>query len=499
MKILGSRTILQLDVFGFLVVALPLIAALVIALMEVDELVASSRSAVFRSANTLQTSRILLEQATDMARNAQQYLVLGDEELYQLYRTRRAELEQTRTRLSLFEPDETQRRLLERLAVTERRLSESLERYAQAAQSGDTASFASPDFTELPRLARAVLLEGGRFIEREVNGVREQAAQLERTLLMHALATIPLALGLGAVFTFVIARPLRQLEHAIRRLGRGEFGAPIALTGARDLEELGRRLDWLRKRLVALEQQKVNFLRHVSHELKTPLATIREGAQLLGEQVVGPLNGRQLEVTEMLNESSLRLQKLIEDLLQFSVERPPRMDTQTRPLALDDLVQKVLADQKIAIAARRLKVSKDLDRIVVSGDPEQLRVIVDNLLSNAIKYSPRGGQLRIATHRQGGWAVLDVHDEGPGIAPEDRARIFEPFYRGRPAPPDTVEGAVTGTGLGLAIAREYVTLHDGVIEAVDAAQGAHLRLSVPLEPTAPAPLAPQAPARPGAP
>jgi two-component system sensor histidine kinase GlrK len=477
MRLLGSRTILQLDVFGFVVVALPLIAALVTALMEVDHLVAQSRRAVFQSANTLQAGRLLVEQATEMARNAQQYLVLGDEALYRLYRDKRAEFEDTTRELARLDLASGQRQLLERLNGTERQLSQRLARYQQRAQSDpQTISPTQADFTEFARLARTMLLESGRVIEREVNGVRRAATTLERKLVLQAFAVIPLALVLGAVFAFLIARPLRQMEHAIRRLGRGEFSEPIALSGARDLEELGQRLEWMRKRLLALEQQKANFLRHASHELKTPLATIREGSQLLRERVVGGLNPQQAEIADMLNESSLRLQKLIEELLQFSVEPPPRPGAQVKQLELHRLVRRVLTDHKIAMTSRRLRITKDLEPVAVHGDAEKLRVVVDNLVSNAVKHSPRGGHIRIALGHRNGWAILDVQDQGPGVASAERERIFEPFYRG--AAPGA--SAVAGTGLGLAIAREYVAMHEGTIQALATQRGAHLRVALPL-------------------
>lgn len=481
MKLLSSRTIVQLDVFGLVLVALPLIAVLVTALIAIDDLIERSRRAIFVSAGTVDASRLLVERTNDMVRNAQQFLVLGDEEVYEVYASKRAQFQETVDELARLEMDEAQRQTLERLSTRERRLFESLEQYRADPES---ASPPEVDFSELGSLARAMLFEASQLMGREATDLRQAAADLQGKLLMQSFAVIPLALVLGAMVTFLVAKPLRQMDRAVRQLGRGEFGAPIEVSGARDLEELGQRLDWLRRRLLALEQQKVNLLRHVSHELKTPLATMREGTELLSEQVIGPLNQSQAEVAHILTESSHRLQKLIEDLLRFSVEQPTQRMSEARPLALDKLVRSVLADHKVTLAARSLKVSRELDRVSVTGREEQLRVVLENLMSNAIKYSPRGGRIRLALKGRDGRAVLDVQDEGPGIAAEDRERIFEVFYQGRSA-----DGPVRGTGLGLAIAKEYVTLHGGTIEAVNEACGAHLRVSLPLH-AAPAAAAP---------
>ena len=110
---------------------------------------------------------------------------------------------------------------------------------------------------------------------------------------------------------------------------------------------------------------------------------------------------------------------------------------------------------------------------------DKIRAIVDNLLSNAIKYSPRSGQVAIDLFTEGNNAVLDVVDQGPGVDPEDRPRIFESFYQGKPAP----EGRIKGSGLGLAIAREYALAHGGRIELLDRAdgkRGARFRVWLPL-------------------
>ncbi|NIR31793.1 MAG: HAMP domain-containing protein [Gammaproteobacteria bacterium] len=472
MKLFSSRTIVQLDVFGLVLVALPLITVLVTALIAVDDLIKRSQRAIFVSANTVDASRLLVEQTNDMVRSAQQFLVLGDEEVYEVYTSKREQFRATLDELARLGLDEAQRQILERLSTRERRLFEGLEEYRADSEG---ASPPELDFSELGSLARATLFEASHLMGRRANDLRRAATELERKLVMQSFAVIPLALVLGAVFTFFVAKPLRQMNRAIRQLGRGEFGNPIEVSGARDLEELGQRLDWLRTRLVGLEQQKVNFLRHVSHELKTPLATMREGTELLCEQVIGPLNQAQAEVAQILSERSRRLQKLIEDLLQFSVEEPRERMSEARPLALEKLVRRVLVDHKVSLAARKLKVSLGLEPVSVTGREEQLRVVLENLLSNAIKYSPRRGRVRVTLKAQDSRAVLDVQDEGPGIPPEDRERIFEVFYQGQ-----ATSGSVKGTGLGLAIAKEYVTLHGGTIEAVNEPGGAHLRVSLPL-------------------
>ena len=291
------------------------------------------------------------------------------------------------------------------------------------------------------------------------------------------MAVIPAALVLAVFGTLSIARPVRQIDRAIRRLGSGQFDDPVQIRGPRDLEELGERLDWLRLRLLDLDAQKVRFLRHVSHELKTPLTAIREGAQLLSDQVTGQLTPAQEEIAAILCKSSMQLQRHIEALLSFNtivqgLDKPVTEE----PVEVGPLLEQVLGDQVVSIKSKGLRVEADPSALTVPGDREQLRVVLDNLLSNAIKYSPAGGRIRVRLRQQDHQAVIEVHDEGPGIDSEERTKVFQPFYQGSAV----YNGHVKGTGLGLAITQEYVRAHRGSIEVAEARQGACLRVTLPL-------------------
>jgi two-component system sensor histidine kinase GlrK len=145
-------------------------------------------------------------------------------------------------------------------------------------------------------------------------------------------------------------------------------------------------------------------------------------------------------------------------------------------LQLDRMLEDVLTDHKLAMRAKDLEVQLGAEPVVVRGDREKLRTAIDNLISNAVKYSQRDGTICIALTHEAGNVILDVSDTGPGIADEDKPRVFEAFYQGAAA----YEGHVKGSGLGLAIAREYVAAHRGQLEIVDdVSQGAHFRLTLP--------------------
>lgn len=150
------------------------------------------------------------------------------------------------------------------------------------------------------------------------------------------------------------------------------------------------------------------------------------------DEVAGPLNQQQREVAEILVENGIRLQQLIEDLLSFSAAQARNTITVAEPVAMDKVVEAVCEDHMLAAKAKEISLRPSLGHVVVCGDRDKLRVIVDNLLSNAIKYSPCGGVVTVALRRDGDLAVLDVRDTGPGILPVDRPRLFEAFIRATP-------------------------------------------------------------------
>jgi two-component system sensor histidine kinase GlrK len=473
MALYRSRSIRQVILIGFSVVTLPLISALIAALVSVDRLTTQSQQAIFAAADTIKSSRMLVEDLTAMERHARQFQVLNDPAIYQVYLERHEQFR--RNVQGLLQQDITAplHGDLETLRVQEYSLFETL----QGAVAGSPqAAQAIERFRVLSAMARAILVESGQLVGNEAENMRRAAVETQQLLLWLTLLLILLAFILAAIFTVLITRPLRQINHAIRQLGDGEFAGAIRVSGPDDLENLGKRLEWLRLRLIQLEQEKINFLRHISHELKTPLASIREGAGLLRDQVVGPLHGEQREVVQILQQNSLQLQRLIEDLINFSVaeRRAPIMER--RPVPLHRLLKRLVHDQKLAAKAKSVAIDLDVAEAAVIGDAEKLRVVFDNLLSNAIKYTPHEGRITLTLREHEGNAVVDVRDEGPGIAPDERERVFEAFYQGRAV----AKGHIKGSGLGLSIAREYVELHAGRIEVLDAAKGAHLRVMLPL-------------------
>lgn len=247
----------------------------------------------------------------------------------------------------------------------------------------------------------------------------------------------------------------------------------LTLQRAVDLaRELKYKSEALRKRFVDLEKAhraKSIFMAGVSHELKTPLHAILGFAQVLLRQTHGPLQPRQSEYLQLIQKNGDHLLTLINDILDLS-----RIESGTVEITLQDVNITAVLDES-ARSLRPLADKKSLaielrtgaEIPAVRADRGKLKQVVFNLLSNAIKFSPPGGQIQLLAEldEYGDEIRISVSDRGPGVPPEERERIFEPFVRLQPA------DAPDGTGLGLSIARRLVELHRGRIWVESATEG----------------------------
>ncbi|MEX0730612.1 MAG: ATP-binding protein [Aquisalimonadaceae bacterium] len=475
MTLYQPKSLLKLVLYGFGFVSLPLILALGYAAVHVDRVAHQSQYAVYQAVQAISNSRQLIDLLTSMERTGRQYLILGDDTLIEAYTDLHEQFRDAAQRLHRLPLDDDQRDQVDNLMVAERALFQNL-------TEGDGADMDQlamvTTFQDLNGLAQQVLSGSNRMVDREVQVMQETASAAQRLLFWLAVSVPPLTILSAGVFAVLISRPVRQLDRAIRRLGDGHFTHPVKVTGPQDLQHLGNRLDWMRQRLQDLEEQKSRFLRHMSHELKTPLTAIREGAELLQDNAVGPLNVEQQEVAAILQSNAMSLQRLIEDLLNFGTSRGGNSGMlRLNHVRLIPVMDAVTRNHKPALLAKDVTLETWLHDLHLMADEEKLRTIIDNLLSNAIKFSPENSRVLLIAERRGDNVVIEVADEGPGIAAEDRDSVFDAFYQGR----NKASGYVKGSGLGLSIAREYVEAHGGRIE-VDGSEspGTRLRVTLPL-------------------
>jgi two-component system sensor histidine kinase GlrK len=469
------RSFLGLLIAGFLLVALPLLGTLLYSAWHTQRLTEQGRNAVFGAAKAAAASRALVNRIASIERLSLQVAVLPDAELRADLARAHASFSQLASELEKQPLDDGQKAALARTVEREKELVESVARMPGA----------NPDLREVRALAAAMVDDAYQVLavsyfvaDREVERLGASADEVHRRLIVMVLLATAIALAAALALTRLIARPIAELDSAIRQLGGADFERPIRVSGPADLRSLGERLDWLRLRLTELEAQKNRFLRHLSHDLKTPLAALREGTELLNDQVAGPLAPPQRQVVAILRDNSVKLQRLIEDLLDYQRALHAASGLQVGSIAMDALLKQSLRSYQLAAQGKALRIGLDSSVFTIWGDAAKLRSVIDNLLGNAVKFTPAGGEIRVLAREQAGLATIDVVDSGNGVPPEEREAIFEAFFRGRAG----AFGRAEGTGLGLAIAREFTEAHGGRIEVVAGTRGGHFRVTLPLRP-----------------
>jgi two-component system sensor histidine kinase GlrK len=469
------RSIVSLILIGFAVVLTPFLLAVVTAVVQVDGFADQSRTAVLNVSAATEQSRSVVEQLTDMQRALGQYTVRGDSEYMQIYLNRREDFRTSLEKLLALNLEGIDAAMLRSLAEDEAELYLSLSDAEQPALDRDWET-AINSLSSLATRSREVRTESDRLVQAHANEANERAESLQRLLLLLAAGAAPATVLLAVIFTVLITRPMQALGAAIRQLGARSLDEPISVSGPQDIEALAGELEWLRCRIQALEDQKVTFLQHISHELKTPLTTIREGSELLTESLAD-WKPEDAEIAQLLRTNGIQLQCLIEDLLQFAKAQDLALDLEFEPdVDLAVLINDSITALSVVADAKALAIKPRLKLLAVRCDGAKIRTVIDNLLTNAIKYTPPGGQIDVDLSVSNESAVIDVYDSGPGVDARDRQRIFEPFRQGSAE----YVSSVKGTGLGLSIAREYVEAHNGTIALIESNRGAHFRVELPL-------------------
>lgn len=290
-----------------------------------------------------------------------------------------------------------------------------------------------------------------------------------------------------------ISGPLRRLTRGTRAIAEGRFDHRLPADGGSELSELARDFNRMAARLDELEDMKRDFVSHVSHELKGPLAAIHETILVLLEQIPGPVNEKQAQLLALSRQSATRLSGMISNLLEVSrieagalILEPDWVEIGPMILDVREELTPLATERDLEVEIRR-DTGPAAERI--AADPERMREVVGNLLENAIKFSPPGAtivlgayeleelpddlpdaQLRKLEEKPPPFILVSVEDSGPGIPPEHREGVFEKFYQVKRGA--RVQGQ--GVGLGLAICRSVIEAHGGVIWASESESGGAL-------------------------
>ena len=282
-----------------------------------------------------------------------------------------------------------------------------------------------------------------------------------------AAGALVLALLLGFILSWSLIGPIQSIDGRLAAIASGDFEGHVDVENRDELGALAanvnRMNDELRNVYAELEEasrHKSEFLANMSHELRTPLNAIIGFSEVLRDEMVGTVNEKQAEYLDDIISSGHHLLSLINDVLDLSKVEAGQVELEVRPFSLREALERgvVMVRERATEDGVRVALDADPEVDVVDGDERRIKQVIFNLLSNAVKFTPTGGEVDVSTTRVNGEVRVSVADTGPGIAPEDRERIFEEFQQ-----TETGVGQREGTGLGLALSKRFVELHGGRI------------------------------------
>lgn len=440
---------------GFLLVVIPLLVGIYNMSHQLERMSLEGRRSVEITEEATLKSRQIAEAALSLQRASGQFYVLEDPALIGRLEKSHQRFLDAIAALQGMPLDGNQAEMLDALAAQESSLFHQLK--TRRRTGADGFEIFKPDFDRLHLAVSGMTDQLGMMIQRQQAVLRETGDQIQRTMIWQSSAVILLSLLLAALLSWLLSRPVRQLSQSIRRLGDDDLNTPVRVTGPRDMASLGNQLDWLRLRLIELEEQKQRFFRQVSHELKTPLTALWEAVDLLSDKVVGDLSTQQEEIVEIMHNSVRVLRQRIEELLHYQHVLYQTSKRQTSSVSLQSLIESIVRSVDLSLKAKHLTLSLKIEGTMLHADRGQMEVVIDNLISNAIRFSPDGGTIEVHAQRRANEIRICVCDQGPGVPMEDRDHIFQPFYQGGNQP----QGLIQGSGLGLAIARAHIEAHGG--------------------------------------
>ncbi|MFN2134562.1 MAG: sensor histidine kinase [Candidatus Promineifilaceae bacterium] len=301
--------------------------------------------------------------------------------------------------------------------------------------------------------------------------VSEHDLLLSGVLLLFAAL---IATTFGLFVSASVTDDLRQLAATAQQLADGDLSARVAVHGRDEVAQVGLafnemagQLEHVERQRIELENLRRDLVAWASHDLRTPLTSIRVRVEALNDGMVEEMEtGRYYQ--SILNDV-LALSSLYDDMFELAQQDRIDVSLEKSLNSLSELIDDSLVRFAPLSEERAIVLSAQIDPGVdpVPLNPAKISRVLDNLLGNALRHTPQGGRIRISAQRDQGSVTVTVQDSGPGFSPEDLPRLFEQFYRGEQAR----SRATGGAGLGLAIARGIVEGHDGRIWAENGPEG----------------------------
>jgi len=308
---------------------------------------------------------------------------------------------------------------------------------------------------------------GAVLIQTPVQSIEGGTWELIVQVIMLALTAMVLAAMGVLLYVYSVMRPLNELTHAARSMAEGNFAARVSTEADYpEIGELTHAFNTMAEKLSQVESSRREFVANVSHELRSPMTSIRGFVQGMEDGTIPP--EEHPKYLALLGDETRRLGKLIDDLLALSRLERDDAALEKTDFDMNEMLRRAIIRRVNDLEEKQMEVECDfrLEPCMVHADSDRIEQVVVNLLDNAIKFTPDRGSITLTTEEKQGICTVTVRDSGVGISPEDRPKVFDRFF--------TVDRAHTsgkGTGLGLSICQRIMEMHGQSIRLLDTNEG----------------------------
>jgi len=296
---------------------------------------------------------------------------------------------------------------------------------------------------------------GALFITPEISSLINMITSFLKSQLLFTL-------GIGSILILLasryIVKPLQQLTRATRRMAKGDFSVSLHTKRNDEIGQLTNSFNIMAQELGELEAIRKQFVSDVSHEIQSPLTSIKGFTQALKHKDLDEAS--RLRLLNIIEEESDRLSRLSSNLLQLSTLEYEHLQLHPEKFSLDEQLRKTVIALEPQWSAQKVNVELELPPVHIIADEDRLSQIWSNLLSNSIKFTGPGGRVAITAAEEGGQIKVEISDNGVGVPEEEQRNMFKPFYKVDKAR----DRKVGGSGIGLSIVKRIVDLHQGRIE-----------------------------------
>ncbi len=301
--------------------------------------------------------------------------------------------------------------------------------------------------------AKGYAVIDGRYVRFELN----RWENFYWMAILIVLITIGISIVLGSLMTMFVSRrilkPISDLNSATNLVARGKFNVRVAESKEKEYTQLIRNFNRMAEELSGIETLRGDFISNVSHEFKTPLASIQGFAKLLQDDSI--TEEERAEYTQIIINETSRLSKLTSDILRLSKLENQNTIINKRRFSIDEQIRKILLVLEPEWTKKDIELDISLDTVYYFGNEDLMAQIWQNIINNAIKFTPEGGHIGVRLFSNEKNITARISDDGPSIPPETIERIFDKFYQGDNS------RKTEGNGLGLALVKRIVDLCDG--------------------------------------